>query len=218
MGHKMNRRRALSLIAACAALAVLGVGLAGALASSKTTPQVPAPAVGSASPQLSAQAKSSFSVFAQPPGGSEDQRIVGEVLSADKDLALDQSSVRLAQQASDGIQVRVAGDSESVCLVGRIPGKAIWGGCAPNDAAVAPSSPGIGATAYPPGEVQHPGGKLAVDALFPNGTSNVVVTSPEGSATPLSIVNNTVAFIADADATLSWTGPEGHSYTAGLPH
>jgi hypothetical protein len=217
MRHKINKRTALSLIAACAALVVLGVELTGALASSKTKPQVSAPAVGSASPQLSAQARSSFSVFAQPAGGSEDQRIVSEVLSADKDLALDPSSVRLAQ-TRNGIQVRVAGDSESVCLVGRIPGKAIWGGCAPNAAAVSPASPGIGATAYPPGEVQHPGGKLAVDALFPNGTSNVVVTSSEGSATSLSLVNNTVAFIADETAKLSWIGPEGQSYSAGLPH
>jgi hypothetical protein len=170
-----------------------------------------------ASPQLSAQAKSSFSGFAQPAGGSEDQRVVSEVLSADKAFALDPSSVRLAQTI-DGIEVRVAGDSESVCLVGRIPGKAIWGGCAPDAAAVSPSTPGIGATAYPPGEVQHPGRKLAVDALFPNGTSNVVITSPEGSAMPLSVVNNTVAFIASADATLTWTGPEGHTYTAPLPH
>ena len=123
MRHKTNRRMALSLVAACAALAVLGVGLSGALASSKTKPQVPAPAVGSASPQLSAQAKASFSVFGQPAGDSEDQRIVSQVLSADKDVTLDPSSVRLAQ-TSDGIQVRVAGDSESVCLVGRIPGKA----------------------------------------------------------------------------------------------
>lgn len=217
MRHKTNRRMALSLVAACAALAVLGVGLSGALASSKTKPQVPAPAVGSASPQLSAQAKASFSVFGQPAGDSEDQRIVSQVLSADKDVTLDPSSVRLAQ-TSDGIQVRVAGDSESVCLVGRIPGKAIWGGCGPDEGAVNPATPGIGATAYPAGEVQHPGGKLAVDALFPNGTSNVAVTSASGAATPVSIVNNTVAFIAEETATLSWTGPEGHAYSSSLPH
>jgi len=218
MRHKTNRRMALYLIAGCAALAVLGAGLANALASSRTKPHgVAAPAVGSALPQLSTEAKASFGVFAGPAGGSEDERIVSEVLGMDKDLALDPASVRLAQ-TGNGIQVRVAGDSESVCLVGRIPGKAIWGGCTPNAAAVTPSTPGIGATAYPPGEVAHPGGKLAVDALFPNGTTDVMVTSPEGSATPLSIVNNTVAFIANADATLSWTGPEGKSYSSALPH
>ena len=81
-----------------------------------------------------------------------------------------------------------------------------------------PATPGIGATAYPAGEVQHPGGKLAVDALFPNGTSNVAVTSASGAATPVSIVNNTVAFIAEETATLSWTGPEGHAYSSSLPH
>jgi hypothetical protein len=219
MSRKQSRpRTVLYLIAGCAALSVLGAGLASALASSRTKPQGAAtPAVGSASPQLSAQARASFSVFAQPVGGSEDERIVDGVLSADKSLALDTTSVRLSQ-ATGGIQVRVAGDSESVCLVGRIPGKAVWGGCAPTAAAVTPSTPGIGATAYPPGEVSHPGGKLAVDALFPNGTSDVALTSPDGSATPLSVVNNTVAFIADQDARLSWTGSDGRRYSASLPH
>jgi hypothetical protein len=219
MSRKASRRHTLLyLIAGCASLAVLGAGLASAVASSQSKPDgVAAPAVGSASPHLSAAARASFSVFGQPAGGSEDARIVDAVLSADKSLRLDATSVRLAQ-ASGGIQVRVAGDSESVCLVGRIPAKAIWGGCAPTAAAVTPSTPGIGATAYPPGEVSHAGGRLAVDALFPDGTRDVAVTSLGGGATPLNVVNNTVAFIADQDAKLSWTGSDGRPYSASLPH
>lgn len=218
MLRKIKKRTAAYTISACAVLALIGAGLATALASSSAVhTQVPAPAAGSAVARLSVAARASFSAFAQPQGDNEDVRVVDEVLRGDKDLALDPASVRLTQ-SSNGIQVRLVGDSESVCLVGRIPGKAIWGGCAPNASAVSPATPGIGATTYPPGEVSHPGGQLAIDALFPDGTTNVTVTSPSGSVTPVSIVNNTVAFIASESATLSWTGPEGRPYSASLPH
>jgi hypothetical protein len=211
-------RLAMFATVGCAGLAALGFGLTSALGSSRAKPQgAPAPAIGSASPQLSTQAMQHFSVFSAPAGSAEDRRVVDEALSTDKDLALDASSVRLAQTA-DGIQVRVAGDSKSVCVVGRIPGKAIWGGCAPSAAAISPSTPGVGATAYPPGEISHPGGKLAVDALFPDGTSNVMVKESDGATTPMRMVGNTVAFIASQDGTLEWTGPEGLSYSSGLPH
>jgi hypothetical protein len=219
MRRKSRTRIAVYLTVACASLAALAVGLTSALASSTPTPHaLAAPAAGSATPQLSAQAKDDFSVFAGPQGTSEDLRVVQEIVGGDDSVSLDPSSVRLAQTSSSGIQVLVAGDSESVCRIGRVPGKAIWGGCGPLQGATDPATPEIGATAYPPGEVQRSGGELAVTALFPNGTSNVSYANPGGNATPVSVVNNTVAFIAEEDATLSWTGPEGHSFSSSLPH
>jgi hypothetical protein len=66
--------------------------------------------------------------------------------------------------------------------------------------------------------VSRAGGRLAVTALFPDGTADVKVESPDGAVEPVGIVNNTVAFIAGEDSTLSWTGPEGHAYSSSLPH
>lgn len=212
----LAKRRIAQLVPVGAILMLCGVG--GALAFSSANGARPrAPAIGSMSPHLSAAARATFEVFAEPPGNSEDARIVEEVLHADKALTLDPGSVRLAQTA-DGIEVRVAGDSESVCLVGRIPGQAIWGGCAPESTAATPASPGIGTTGYPPGVPRRPGGELAVTAMFPNGTGEVEVASPGGAVEPVAVVHNTVAFIASEDATLSWTGPEGRRYSASLPH
>lgn len=217
--RRQKKRAAVYLISTCAVLAIGGVGIATAVGSSAGSHDaIRAPVPGSAAPRLSDSAEASFSVFTEPEGNSEDIRVAEEVLRGNQDLSLDPSSVRLAQTAPNGIQVRVAGDSESICLVGRIPGQAIWGGCAATASAVNPATPVIGATAYPAGEMSHPGGKLAVDALFPNGTGNVVVENTDGTSTPLSIVNDTVAFIADQDATLTWTGPEGHAYASSLPH
>ncbi|HEX7609969.1 MAG TPA: hypothetical protein VF380_04770 [Solirubrobacteraceae bacterium] len=159
----------------------------------------------------------SFGVFARPTAGSEDVRLVGEVVGGENAAALDPASVRLAQSSS-GVEVFVAGDSESVCLVARVPGKALDGGCGPEAAAAAPATPEIGSMAYPPGEVSHPGGRLAVTALFPDGTKDATVTSSGGVTEPLSIVNNTVAFIAGEDAALGWTGPDGHAYSSPIPH
>jgi hypothetical protein len=201
---------------------LVGIGLATALASNALNPapsaaHMRAPAPGSAVAQLSQAASASFGVFGQPPGGSEDVRLVREVVGGDKALALDPASVRLAQ-SSNSIEVFVAGDSKSVCVVGRIPGGAMDGGCGSEAAAANPATPGIGTMAYPPGAVSHPGGRLAVTALFPDGTTDVTVTSSSGDVEPVGIVNNTVAFIAGEASTLSWTGPEGHAYSSPLPH
>ena len=219
MLRNMKRRTVAYLISGAAVLAVIGFGLTTALASSPSGPEgsVPAPAPGSAVAQLSAAAKASFGVFAQPQGSPEDLRFVDEVSSGDRSLALDPNSVRLAQ-SSDGIEVRVAGDSESVCLVGRIPGQAVWGACGRESAAATPATPVIATTGYPAGTVSQPGGQHAVTALFPDGATNVALTSPSGSVTSVGIVNNTIAVIAADDDTLSWTGPEGKTYSSPLPH
>jgi len=209
-------------ITACAVAALVGAGLATALASSSpsATPSgahMRAPVPGSAVARLSQAARMKFGVFGEPRGSSEDLWLVDEVVRGDRGLALDPASVRLAQ-SYNGIQVFVAGDSESVCLVARIPGKAMGGGCGPEASAAAPATPAIGSMAYPPGEVSHSGGRLAVTAMFPDGTADVTVTSSSGGVEPVSIVNNIVAFITGESSTLSWTGPEGHGYSSPLPH
>lgn len=209
-----TRKRTLAYISLGSfAIALAGVGAALALSPSAGDPRVPA--ASSASPDLNSNASERFSVFSQAPGNSQDISLVAEVVRG-LHVDLDPSSVRLAEDTGD-LQVRVAGDSQSVCLTLRMPGKAIVGSCAPETNAATPATPLIQTTGYPSGEISEDG-QLAGAALFPNGTTNVTVTSTDGDASPIKITNNTVAFVADKTDTLSWTGPDGQTYSSLLPH
>jgi len=222
----MSRRQRTYLLTGSVCAVLAGVGLVATFAAGSGTdqsPTVPAPAVGSATPQLSEAAKQAFGVFARPVGDSEEVSLVENALKGYEHIAigdrlnLDPSSVRLAQ-ATGGIEALVAGDSESICLVMRLPGKALTSGRAPASTAIAPATPMIEATGYPPGEPSQEGGELAVSALLPNNSTNVTVTDAAGSVKSIPIVNNTVAFIAGEEDVVRWVGPEGHRYSSGLPH
>jgi hypothetical protein len=212
MGVKMTRGKLKYLVAACVAACAVAAGLTTALAANST--QAPASAASSIVPQLGSAAKADFAVFSQPQAGNEDVAEVSEVLKP-LDAQLDPASVRVAQ-TSGGLQAQVAGDSQSVCLVLRIPGKADAGGCAPEAHAATPATPIIGTTAYPPGEPARPGGQRALAVLFPNGVSGAQVTTAGGDHSALDLINNTVTFVADEGDTLDWIGPEGHAYSSTL--
>lgn len=212
--YRKNRKRVfVYLLSAAIVLALTSVGVALALSSSNTPVKIPA--ASSASPVLSGIARGTFSVFAQPPAGAQDVSVIGEAIR--EPLAdVDPTSVHLSEDTS-GIQVRVAGDSQSVCLVIRIPGKAIAGSCAPDASAVIPATPVIQSARYVT-EDESPNGMLAVAALFPDRTTGVTVTGVDGTPKAISVVNNTAAFVANENDTLMWTGPEGQSYSSSLPH
>jgi hypothetical protein len=210
MGAKMNRRTLIYLLVSCVAIAATVIGLATALgANAPSGGDAPVPS--SISPHLSAAASADFGVFAQPQASSEDEALADEVLKG-LDVKLDPASVRLAQ-STDDLQVRVAGDSQSVCIALRIPGKADAGGCAPEGHAATPATPMIVTTGYPPGEA---GDRLAVSVLFPDGTGAVHLVSASGQASSVAIVNNTAAFIAAKGDELTWSGPEGQSYRSAI--
>lgn len=207
MRNKMTRRMTY-IISACVAISA-AVGLATALAASSSGS---APAPSSIVPQLGTAAKAHFSVFAQPQADSEEVARVSETLQG-LDVKLNPSSVRLAQSSGD-LQVRVAGDSQSVCLALRIPGKADAGSCAPEASAASPATPIIQTTGYPAGEVSRPGGQLAVSVLFADGITNAAITHAGGAPTAVKIVDNTIVLVASEGDTLTWSGPEGKTYSS----
>ena len=216
MRARLKRHKLITLACFFCLAVIVGVGIttAGASDSGKVESTVKAPAVGTATPQLSQAAISAFGVFSQPAGDSQDVSLVSEMVKGFKDVTLDPASVRLAQSSGD-LQARVAGDSESICLVLRVPTKAMSGGCAPESSAASPATPIITSTGYPPGEPSD--GQVAVSVLFPNGTTNVTITAANGSTTAANIVNNTIVFIGNQSDVLTWTGPEGHQYSSSLP-
>jgi hypothetical protein len=213
MGRKTIRGKLKYLTAAFAAISLVVIGLATAFAANQPggpTPVPSAPVPGSIVAHLGDAARADFSVFSRPQAGSEDVAQVGDLLKG-LDTKLDPSSVRVAQSSSE-LQVRLGGDSQSVCLALRIPGKADVGGCAPEADAAHPATPIVTTTGYPPGQPSLPGSRHAVSALFPDGTTSASVTAGNGASRALGIVNNTVAFIANDGDVLSWSGPEGHVY------
>jgi hypothetical protein len=80
MRSNIGNHTTLLVVATCAILAVVAVGLTTALASPGTPSSTPAPARGSASAHLSDVARASFSVFGQPLGDGEDLRVVNEIV------------------------------------------------------------------------------------------------------------------------------------------
>ena len=208
----MFRGRLKYLVGVCGATAVVAIGLATAFAANSPTGAVSAPSEAVA--RLGSAARADFRVFSLPQAGSEEVGQVSEALKG-LDTKLDLSSVRVAQASGD-LQVRVVGDSQSVCLTLRIPGELDGGGCSPEADAAAPATPIIMTTGYPPGESSGPGGQRAVGVLFPDGISVATVTAASGSRRTLDIVNNTVAFVADDGDVLSWSGPEGHVYNSAI--
>ena len=214
MSRERSRKKVLYVALACLALGLAGTGIATALPSTSTTGSAgsrPAPTQGSATTTLSPTATSDFAVFAQPASTASEVALVKEIVGS-MPVALGPSAVRLAQTA-DAVQARVAGDSESLCLVARVPGKAMTGGCATVATAVAPGTPVIVDGSYPGA----PEGQVYGAALFPNGTANATLTDGGGHVTSLNIANNTVAFVAGPTDVLGWTGPEGHAYNEVLP-
>jgi hypothetical protein len=215
MGVRMIRGRLKYVVAGFAVLSVAAIVLATAFADSRpggSAPVPSAPVPGSVVAHLGDAARADFGVFSRPQAGSEDVALVSDVLRG-LDTKLDPSSVRLAQSAAE-LQVRVGGDSQSVCLALRIPGKADVGGCSPEADAAQPGTPIIATTGFPPGEPSRPGSQHAVSVLFPDGTTGAVVTAKNGIPRALGIVNNTVAFIANDGDVLSWSGPEHLVYSS----
>jgi hypothetical protein len=200
----LENRKHLYLAIACTCLLLVG----GAVASAAVFTGDPHELGGST--PLSNEAAKAFSVFSQPGNSGEDERVQQYVGHVGASNEVDPSSVHLAQNTS-AFQVRVAGDAQSVCLVGRIPNVAGSSSCAPVADAANPATPLIQAGYAPEG-------KLLVTGLFPNGITNVTVTSPSGSSSSVEVVNNTIGVIVDASDAIHWTAPDGHAYSMAVPH
>lgn len=197
-------RKHLYLAMACGCLLLVGGAVASAAVLTGNPHELGGPT------PLSSEAAKAFSVFSQPGNGSEDERVAPYVGHVGLSNEVDSSSVHLAQSTS-AFQVRVAGDAQSVCLVGRIPDVSDSSSCAPVANAANPATPLIQAGYAPEG-------KLLVTGLFPDGTTNVTVTSPSGSSSSVAVVNNTIGVIADASDTIHWTASDGRSYSMAVPH
>jgi hypothetical protein len=196
----LTHKTRLGTVGACLALALVGL----AIAASSAFTSDPHELGGAA--QLSVAATKSFEVLRRPGNAGELDKVAAYIGQQE----VDPSSVHLAQSTS-AFEVRVAGNAQSVCLVSRIPNLADTDSCSTIVSASNEATPLIQAGWAPEG-------KLLVTALFPDGTQNVLITSPNGVSTPVAVVNNTIGVLANADDTIHWTAQDGKQFSSDVPH
>jgi hypothetical protein len=112
-----------------------------------------------------------------------------------------------ARKASSGQSLYIAANDDTVCLVGLTPER--YFNCTTIEAAADADTPMISA-----GSDGQGGG---VQALFPDGISEVSVETTDGRTTRLSLINNVVSQnVAGVPGTLRWRSADGAQHNQKL--